>query len=71
MSDEDMYTHGCWAVQADSQELLNRFLDEADRIARKMDIRGIPIDLRQFPEGWLERQADAYERDVQSVMRPN
>ena len=46
MNDEDMHTHGCWAVQADSQEQLNRFLDEVDRIAREMDSRGIPIDLR-------------------------
>lgn len=71
MNDEDMYTHACWAFQADSQEHLNRFLDDLDRIARETDIRGIPIDLHQFPAGWLVRQADAYDRAVQSVMRPN
>ena len=71
MDNDDQYTHSCCAFQADSQENLNRFLDEVNRIAGKLNVSGIPTDLRQALDAWLEREADACERDVQSMIRLN
>ncbi len=67
----DMLTHDRRFYQADSQEELNRLLDEVDRIARQLDLNEIPIEPRQSPRRWLEGQAGAYERAYQSVTRTN
>ena len=34
MSNEDLYTHSSYGFHVDSQEQLNRLLDEADKVER-------------------------------------
>ena len=35
MSNEDLYTHSSYGFHVDSQEQLNRLLDEADKVERE------------------------------------
>lgn len=49
MDYEDQFTHSFCAFQVDSQEHLNRFLEEQDRIKKTMSVSGIPIDPHNSP----------------------
>ena len=68
MYDEYLYTHNSYALQVDSQEELNRFLDEHDKIERHMDVRWVSIDSDRSPDCWLGRWVKAKESSMQEAM---